>query len=73
MEQFYTTRKTGDTKIMGINFIAYGKVICTKQQWLNMDREEKLQKECKQRNSKPPKLTKLQKELINRVTLELQK
>jgi hypothetical protein len=73
LEQFYTTGKRGDTKIMGINFIGYGKVICSKEQWLNMDREEKLKKECKQRKNNPPKFSKLQKELINRVTLELQK
>jgi|TARA_R100000479_G_scaffold70381_1_gene34119 hypothetical protein len=58
---------------MDINFISYKKIICTKQQWLNMDREEKTKLECKERASKQPKYTKLQKKLINKITLELQK
>tara|TARA_A100000171_G_C2133347_1_gene148209 strand:- start:2299 stop:2475 length:177 start_codon:yes stop_codon:yes gene_type:complete len=58
---------------MGINFIGYGKVICSKEEWQLMDREEKTKKECKQRQSKPPKYTKLQRDIITKVSLELQK
>ena len=58
---------------MDINIISYKKIICTKQQWLNMDREEKTKLDCKKRASKQPKYTKLQKKLINKITLELQK
>ena len=54
---------------MDINFISYKKIICTKQQWLNMDREEKTKLDCKKRASKQPKYTKLQKKLINKITL----
>tara|TARA_R100001443_G_scaffold14554_2_gene24458 strand:- start:394 stop:573 length:180 start_codon:yes stop_codon:yes gene_type:complete len=53
-----------------INFIAKGNIICTKLDWLNMDREEKIKKECQERKVNPPKMTPLQKKLINQVTLE---
>tara|TARA_R110002020_G_scaffold260734_2_gene475037 strand:+ start:658 stop:837 length:180 start_codon:yes stop_codon:yes gene_type:complete len=53
-----------------INFIAKGKIICTKLDWLNMDREEKIKKECQERKENPPIMTPLQTKLINQVTLE---
>ena len=53
-----------------INFIAKGNIICTAHDWLNMDREEKIKKECQERKVNPPKMTPLQKKLINQVTLE---
>ncbi len=53
-----------------INFIAKGKIICTKLDWLNMDREEKTQKECQERKANPPEMTPLQTKIINQVTLE---
>ena len=53
-----------------INFIAKGNIICTKLDWLNMDREEKIKKECQERKENPPIMTPLQTKLINQVTLE---
>ena len=38
--------------------------------WLNMNREEKVKKECKERRDNPPKLTALQKKLNNLITLQ---
>tara|TARA_R100000234_G_scaffold37326_1_gene22088 strand:+ start:333 stop:515 length:183 start_codon:yes stop_codon:yes gene_type:complete len=52
------------------DFIAYRKIICSRHQWLNMDREEKVKEECKKRQDNPPKLTKLQKKLNNLITLQ---
>ena len=46
------------------------RVISTRQMWLNMDREKKVQEECKERRENPPKLTPLQKKIINLVVLQ---
>jgi hypothetical protein len=57
---------------MGIkdaDFIGMENIICTKLDWLNMDREEKVKKECQERKVNPPKMTPLQSKLINQVTL----
>jgi len=45
-------------------------IICTRQMWLNMDREKKVKKECKERRENPPKLTPLQKKIINLMVLQ---
>jgi hypothetical protein len=57
-------------EIRQADFIAYKKIICSRHQWLNMDREEKTKKECKKRQNNPTKLTKLQKKLNNLITLQ---
>ena len=57
---------------MGIkdaDFIGMENIICTKLDWLNMDREEKIQKEWQERKANPPQMTPLQSKLINQVTL----
>ena len=59
------------------------KVICSREDWKRMDREEKLQKECAERNAaffygnykpKPkkdrPKISKLTKKIINWMVLQ---
>tara|TARA_Y100001968_G_scaffold300742_1_gene312453 strand:+ start:108 stop:287 length:180 start_codon:yes stop_codon:yes gene_type:complete len=52
-----------------INFYATDKIICSAQDWINMDREEKTKKECEKRKNNPPKPTKLQLKLNKLVTL----
>ena len=39
-----------DNKSSVINFISKKNIICTKQDWINMDREEAVQKDCAERN-----------------------
>tara|TARA_R100001443_G_scaffold84700_1_gene91349 strand:+ start:19 stop:204 length:186 start_codon:yes stop_codon:yes gene_type:complete len=55
--------------IKNADFIGIKNIICTKRDWLNMDREEKIQKECQERKENPPVMTPLQSKLINQVTL----
>ena len=53
-----------------IDFIKKEKIICTSQAWKNMDREGKIKKECQERLKNPPKITPLQKKIINLVVLQ---
>lgn len=56
--------------VLQLPVVIPSRIICTRQMWLNMDREKKVQKECKERRDNPPKLTPLQKNIINRVVLQ---
>ena len=38
-----------DNKSSVINFISKKNIICTKQDWINMDREEAVRKDCAER------------------------
>ena len=55
--------------VIKIDFYGTDKIICSAKDWTNMDREEKVQQECKERKEKPPKFSKIQKKLINLITL----
>ena len=56
--------------VLQLPVVIPSRIICTRQMWLNMDREKKVQEECQERKVNPPKMTPLQKKLINQVTLE---
>mgnify|MGYP003119406037 FL=1 len=56
--------------VLQLPVVIPSRIICTRQMWLNMDREEKVKKECKERRDNPPKLTALQKKLNNLITLQ---
>ena len=58
------------TNVLQLPVVIPSRIICTRQMWLNMDREKKVQAECKERKNNPPKLTSLHIKLINKVTLE---
>ena len=58
------------TNVLQLPVVIPSRIICTRQMWLNMDREEKVKKECKERKDNPPKLTALQKTLNNLITLQ---
>ncbi len=45
-------------------------IICTRNDWLRMDREDAVKKDCRERRINPPKLTAVQRQIINRVTLQ---
>ena len=44
------------------------RIICTRDDWLRMDREDAVKKDCRERRTNPPKLTTVQKQIINQVT-----
>ena len=46
------------------------RIICTRDEWLRMDREDAVKKDCRERRTNPPKLTAVQKQIINQVTLQ---
>jgi hypothetical protein len=46
------------------------RIICTRDDWLRMDREDAVKKDCRKRRINPPKLTAVQKQIINQVTLQ---
>jgi len=56
--------------VLQLPVVIPSRIICTRQMWLNMNREEKVKKECKERRDNPPKLTALQKKLNNLITLQ---
>lgn len=56
--------------VLQLPVVIPSRIICTRQMWLNMDREEKVKKECKERKDNPPKLTALKKTLNNLITLQ---
>tara|TARA_Y100000593_G_scaffold41676_1_gene79906 strand:- start:1668 stop:1856 length:189 start_codon:yes stop_codon:yes gene_type:complete len=56
--------------VLQLPVVIPSQIICTRQMWVNMDREEKVKAECKRRKENPPKLTALQKKLNNLITLQ---
>ena len=46
------------------------RIICTRDDWLRMDSEDAVKKDCRERRTNPPKLTAVQKQIINQVTLQ---
>lgn len=56
--------------VLQLPVVIPSRIICTRQMWLNMDREKKVQAECQERKVNPPKLTALQKRLNNLITLQ---